>query len=195
MKQRVYIIHGWDDNPNNGWFPWLKKQLEAKYPGIEVHIPAMPDTGNPTIDVWVPFLQHLVGKPDEQTFFVGHSVGGQTILRMIERLPESEKVGGVVLVAGWLNLKPAGMEDEVSAAIATPWIQRPINWPKIRSHLSAVAAIMSDDDQFVPIEDGKVFVRELGAKLAVEHQKRHLGGFDGVMVLPSVLNAVEKMLQ
>ena len=28
--QRVFIIHGWDGYPEEGWFPWLKKELEAK---------------------------------------------------------------------------------------------------------------------------------------------------------------------
>lgn len=192
MKQRVYIIHGWDGYPEEGWFPWLKKKLSAQ--SVEVHMPAMPDTAHPTIDVWVPFLKHLVGPVDEQTFFVGHSVGCQTILRYLERLPAGENIGGVVLVAGWLTLKPAAMEDEVSTAIATPWIQRPLNWPQIRSHLGSVTAIMSDDDQFVSIEDGKIFTRELGAQLVIEHQKRHLGGEEGVMVLPSVAKALGEMM-
>ena len=32
------MVHGWDGNPNNHWFPWLKKELEKR--GFEVHVPA-----------------------------------------------------------------------------------------------------------------------------------------------------------
>lgn len=191
--KRVYIIHGWDGTPQEGWFPWLKKKLEAE--GVEVHVPAMPDSAHPTIDIWVPFLQHLVGQPDDQTFFIGHSVGCQTILRYLERLSEGKKVGGVVLVAGWTTLKSEALADEVAASVAAPWLQRPINWPKIRAHVATVTAIHSDDDQFVSIENGKVFTRELGATLIVEHQKRHLGGEDGIMILHSALVAIEGMLK
>lgn len=193
MTKRVFIIHGWEGHPQEGWFPWLKKKLEAN--GVEVHVPAMPDASYPTIDIWVPFLKHLVGEADAQTFFVGHSIGCQAILRYLETLPETAKIGGVVLVAGWVSLKPSVMADEETAAIALPWIQRPLNWPKIRSRLGAAVAINSDDDQFVSVEDGKVFARELGAKLVIEHHKRHLGGEDGVMALASVATSLDEMMK
>ena len=192
MNKRVFIVHGWDGYPEEGWFPWLKKKIAAS--NIEVHVPSMPDTEHPAIDVWVPFLKHLVGKPDEQTYFVGHSIGGQSILRYLETLPAGTTVGGVVMVAGWVNLKPAALEDEESLAVATPWLQRPLNWAKIRQRAKQFTAIMSDDDPYVSVEDGKLFVRELGAKLVIEHQKRHLGGEDGVMVLASVAKALEEMM-
>ncbi len=192
MSKRAFIIHGWDDSPNNGWFPWLKKKLEAA--AVEVHVPAMPDPERPDIDTWALFLKHAVGQADGQTFFVGHSIGGQTILRYLATLPANVKVGGAVLVAGWVTLKPAATEDEDSVAVATPWLERPLNWPKIRTHCDQFTAIVSDDDQFVPIEDSQVFLLELGAKIITEHHKRHLGGLDGVVVLPSVLQAVAQMM-
>ena len=34
MNKRVFIAHGWDGYPEEGWFPWLKKELETK--GFEV---------------------------------------------------------------------------------------------------------------------------------------------------------------
>lgn len=190
--KRIFIVHGWDGFPEEGRFPWLKKKLEAQ--GVEVHVPAMPDAERPVIDVWVPFLKHLAGKPDGRTFFVGHSIGGQTILRYLETLSAGTQVGGAVLVAGWVHLKPAATEDEESLAVATPWLQRPLNWPKIRKHAKLFAAIMSDDDPYVPVEDGKLFVRELGAKLIIEHQKQHLGGENGVVVLASAAKALAEMM-
>ncbi len=193
MHRRVFIIHGWEDTPHNGWFPWLKKELVRL--GIEVHAPTMPDASHPMIDVWVPFLQHLVGTADAHTYFVGHSIGCQTILRYAQSLPDEVHIGGAILVAGWVTLKPAALEDEDAAAVALPWIQRPLDWPKIRRHLPKVTAILSDDDQFVPVEDGKVFVRELHAQLIIEHQKRHLGGFDGLTTLPSALRSLEALMR
>lgn len=192
MKPRVFIIHGWDDTPHNGWFPWLKAKLIAQ--GIEVHAPTMPNPAHPTIDAWVPFLQRLVGTADAQTYFVGHSIGCQTILRYLETVPDDIMIGGAVLVAGWVTLKPEAVEEEETAAVAAQWLQQSIHWPAIRKHVHRVTAIMSDDDQFVPLEDSKVFVRELGADVIVERQKKHLGGYDGVSILPSVLRVLEGMM-
>lgn len=44
---RVFIIHGWEGYPKEGWFPWLKKELEDK--GVEVHVPQLPNADAPEI--------------------------------------------------------------------------------------------------------------------------------------------------
>lgn len=101
MHKRVFIIHGWDGYPEEGWFPWLKKELEAK--SFTVFVPQLPKPDEPRIDNWVPELRKVVGNPDEQTYFVGHSMGCQTIARYLETLPEGVKVGGAVFVAGFFK--------------------------------------------------------------------------------------------
>ena len=101
MKKRVFIAHGWDGYPEEGWFPWLKKELEAK--GFEVYVPQLPETGSPRIHNWVPKLAEVVGEIDENTYFVGYSMGCQTIARYLETLPEGVKVGGAVFVAGFFK--------------------------------------------------------------------------------------------
>src|SRR3989344_2952524 len=97
MNKRVFVIHGWGGGPEEGWFPLLKNELQGH--GLEVIVPAMPNTDNPKIEEWVSSLAKMVGQPDENTFFVGHSIGCQAILRYIESI--NKKVGGAVFVAGW----------------------------------------------------------------------------------------------
>lgn len=79
MSKRVFIIHGWDGFPEEGIFPWLKKELQNR--GFLVFNPSMPEPSRPQIETWVKFLEKQVGIPDENTFFFGHSIGAQTILR------------------------------------------------------------------------------------------------------------------
>lgn len=190
MTTRVYIIHGWDDAPTNGWFPWLKNKLEKD--GAEVHAPSMPDAAHPAIDVWVPFLKHLVGQANAHTFFVGHSIGCQTVLRYLETLPSGVKIGGAVLVAGWLTLKAAAIEDDDTAAVARSWLQRPIDWAKVRSHIDQVAAVMSDSDPYVAAENAEIFRRELDARVIIEHDRGHLSGADGISRVASVWEAIRQ---
>ncbi len=83
-KKRIFIIHGWDGNPNEAWLGWLQDELKKK--NIEVFAPQMPNTHKPKIKEWVSFLFDLVGEPDEQTFFIGHSIGCQTIMRYLEKI-------------------------------------------------------------------------------------------------------------
>ncbi|MBI2985100.1 MAG: serine hydrolase family protein [Candidatus Kerfeldbacteria bacterium] len=193
MKKRVFIIHGWDDSPAGSWFPWLKSKLEDE--GWQVEVPAMPDPGQPDIGRWVEALADAVGEPEKQTYFVGHSVGCQTIIRYLERLPSSIRVGGAVLVGGWLNLKPAAIEDNESKAIAEPWLTEPIDWSKVRAHLPKVIAIMSDNDPYVPLSDGALWQKNLAAELVLERQKGHMNSDgDGVTELPSALEAIHRLV-
>lgn len=185
MVKRVFIIHGWSGFPDEGWFPWLKKELVKK--GFKAEIPAMPNPDFPKINEWVSFLAKAVKKADENTFFVGHSIGCQTILRYLESLPQGAKVGGVVLVAGWLHLTEETFKEEGAEEIASPWLDTPIDWDKILLHADKFTAIFSANDLYVPLSDSKIFMKKLDAKLIVEHGKGHFSGSDNVNELPSVL--------
>src|SRR3989338_4452907 len=81
----VFLIHGWEGNPNNHWFPWLSWELKAR--GWEVNAPQMPNAAKPKVKEWVDFLRDYVGKPDKDTYFVGHSLGCIAIARYLAKLP------------------------------------------------------------------------------------------------------------
>ena len=189
--KRVFIVHGWASSPEDGWFPWLKKELEQK--GFQVEVPAMPDPDEPKIESWVQALSEAVGRADEDTFFVGHSIGCQTILRFLERLPADQKIGGMALVAGWLTLQ--GLETDEEEEMARPWLEKPIQFEKVKAQAGSIVALFSDDDPFVPRENEELFEKRLGAKIIVEHGKGHFSEGDGVKELPSALEAVLAMAQ
>lgn len=185
MKKRVFIIHGWSGQPDVGWLLWLRKELENR--GFEVVAPQMPETDEPKIEKWVPFFEEKVGEADENTYFIGHSIGCQTILRYLEKLPEDKKVGGALFVAGWFNLKPEASEDKDDIKTAKPWLETPIDFGKILNHTEKFTAIFSDNDPYVPIEDAELFKQKLGAKTIIQNNKGHFRGEDGSTELPVVL--------
>src|SRR3990167_8494541 len=92
--KRIFIVHGWGGYPGEGWFPWLKKELETR--GFVVSIPQLPDAENPRIEGWVAKLAETVNVPDENTYFVGHSIGCPTIAHYLQSLPAGVMVGGAV---------------------------------------------------------------------------------------------------
>ena len=189
MPKRVFIIHGWGGSPDEGWFPWLATQLQSR--GFEVQVPAMPDADEPAIEDWVAFLRRRVGKSDENTYFVGHSIGCQAIMRYIETLGAEERAGGAVFVAGWFTLMV--LETDEEKEIARPWLETPINTAKIRQKIGKMFAIFSDNDPVVPAENIEMFEERLGARTFIEDEKGHLSGSDNVTVLPSALNAALEM--
>lgn len=148
----------------------------------------MPDSENPKIEIWIPYLSQLVGRADENTYFVGHSIGCQTIIRYLQTLPEGTKVGGAVFVAGWYNLRNLGTDEE--KAIADPWVNEPRDDKKIRKVVNKSVAIFSDNDPFVLEENQRSWKDLVGAKIIVEHKKGHFSGSDGIKELPSALQSV-----
>ncbi len=185
--KRIFIIHGWGGNPKDGWFPWLKKELENK--GYKVEVLSMPNSDEPKIKEWVSFLNKKVGKLDENTYFVGHSIGCQTIMRYLEN--SNIKIKGIIFVAAWFNLK--NLETKEDEEIAEPWIKTKIDLKKVKDNCKKVITIFSDNDPFVPLSDSKIFKKELNAKIIIEKNKGHFSGSDNIRKLPVVLNELLKL--
>ena len=74
---------------------------------------------------WIDTLSSKVESLDEDTYFLGHSIGCQTIMRFLET-KELTNIGGILFVAPWLDLLPKAIEDEESYNTAYPWINTPI---------------------------------------------------------------------
>lgn len=185
---KVIIVHGWGGSSEANWMPWIKEALEDK--GFEAITLDMPDTEHPKIKEWVSYLESKVGKPDEETHFIGHSIGCQTILRYLEKI--NKKVGKVILVAPWMHLDENTIkeEGEESVKISKPWMETPINFKKIKN-LSNFLCIFSDDDPYVPISDTKIFRKELDAKIVIEHKQGHFNDEKYPIILNKFLEIVK----
>ena len=93
--KKVYIIHRWGADSTSDWIPWLKEELEKK--DIRT-VSDMQDTNNPTIENWIDEISGIVTSPDSDTYFVGHSIGCQAVVRYLSTLPEGVSIGGSILV-------------------------------------------------------------------------------------------------
>ncbi|MBI4020183.1 MAG: serine hydrolase family protein [Candidatus Aenigmarchaeota archaeon] len=188
MPKRAFIIHQWCGSPGSDWYPWLKKELEKR--GFAAEIPAMPEPESPDIAKWVGFIGKSVGKADRETYFVGHSIGCQAILRYLET---GGHIGGAVFVAGWFTLTREAMPTRAEKAIANPWIRTPIDFRKVRQATGNFAAIFSGNDPYVPLENASMFRERLGAKIIIQAGKGHFTKEDGITKVPAALEATLAM--
>lgn len=190
-QKRVFIIHGWGGNPGEAWLPWLAKNLREQ--GFLVEVPEMPDTDNPKIEAWTDYIRKKVRRCDENTFFVGGSIGCQAIMRYLEKLAENEKCGGAVFVAGWFTL--SNIDGEEDRLVSSPWLNTPIDFEKIKKHTKKFTCIFSNNDPYVPKENWEMFSKNLEAKIVMENNKGHFADDDGIKELPAALDAVLKIAQ
>jgi hypothetical protein len=155
----------------------------------------MPDPDVPIIEKWVDYLSEVIGAagPDKDTYFVGHSIGCQTILRYLDarHFEPLETVGGAIFIAGWFNLE--NLEDDETKAIARPWMENPINSVKIKTVLPKSTLIISDNDPYDAFEENKQKFSELGSKIVELHNAGHIGAEDGFTKLPQALSELEAL--
>lgn len=184
---RAFVVHGWGGSPNNDWMPWVTKELENK--GYEVSTPLMPDTDNPQIEAWVSKLTELVGETRVTDIFIGHSIGCQTILRFLEKLPSNKKVGKVILVAPWFEL--TNLENDEMWQIADPWLESQIDFSRIVGKANSFVTFFSDNDGWVPINiNMKLFKERLNPEVIVLNNKGHFTQDEGILEIPEILNLI-----
>ena len=185
--KKVYMIHGWSGSSRGGWFDWLREKLIEQ--NIEVRAFDMPDTNNPQIDAWINCIKQNILPLDEETYFVGHSIGCQAIMRFLETLDEDDsKVAGCVFVAGFFNLKEESF-TEGEKITAKPWLEIKIDFEKVKQHCSNFLALFSDKDPYVPLSDEKLFAKNLGAKTIIKNDEEH---FNKKHQMPEVLKFILK---
>ena len=189
---KVYIVHCWEGTKDDGWYPWLDKELSNE--NTTVYRFNMPNTENLKIEEWVPFLDSIVKDLDSNTYFVGHSIGCQTILKFLQSR-DITNIGGILLVAPWLSLLPEAISDPESYETAKPWLTTPIDFEKVKKFTSNITCIFSDDDYFVSLSQKEVFENVLNAKTIVVSNKGHISEEDDVYELKEILDACNKMME
>ncbi|KHO54939.1 MAG: hypothetical protein QT10_C0009G0021 [archaeon GW2011_AR19] len=184
-NKKVYLIHRWGGDSESDWYGWTKKELEKK--GIPVGVFDMPNTDNPKIEKWVKYLEENIKDVDEQTYFIGHSVGCQTILRYLEKLHKHKRIAGCVFVAPWfelINLEPEEMK------IAHPWINTQIDFSRILDHCNNFLAIFSKNDPYVHLDEIEKFKKNLGAKIIIKEKQGHFTEEDGIKKIHEILEFI-----
>ena len=167
---KIYIVHCWGGTKDDGWYPWLDKELSNE--NTIVYRFNMPNTESPKIEEWTSFLDKQVEKLDANTYFVGHSIGCQTIMRYLQS-KEVCKIGGILFVAPWLDL----------------------NFEKVKSFTNNIKCIFSDNDYFVSIEQKSKFEKLLNAHAIVVKGKGHISQDDDVYELNEILEECNKMIK
>lgn len=184
--QKVYIIHGYDAHPQKHWFVWLKNELE-KDNNVSVDILNLPNANNPTLESWINALNEQINKIDENTFFIGHSLGCITTLRYLEGL-DSKKVGGVLLVSGFD--KPLSILPSLD-----PFVKEPLDYKKLQKNIKQKIVLSAKDDEIVPTELSKDLAKNLGAEFIQAKQGGHFMETDGFKTFPLALENMQKMLE
>jgi len=166
------IIHGANGSPKEHWLPWLQKQLEPYGPAIA---PQFPIGKQQSLRNWLEAVRKA--KIDKNTILIGHSIGCAFILDLLEKHPAR----AAFLVGGFTG-KLGISYDSANKSFA----EREFDWEKIRRHCGTFLVYHSDNDPYVPFEQGREFAQHLGVPLRLVSHAGHFRSQDGYATFPAL---------
>lgn len=153
----AFIFHGTAGYPEENWFPWLKAELEKT--GRKVFVPQFPTPAGQSVQAWNDVLAKYRSHINKDTIFVGHSLGGLFLLRLLEELPEP--VNMAVFVGTPIGKKPlSNYERDSSFSNGFHF-----DWNAIKEKASHFSVFHSDNDPYVSLANGENLAKYLGVGL------------------------------
>jgi predicted alpha/beta hydrolase family esterase len=182
----VILIHGYTGGPDKPRFHWLREQLKAE--NVRLVLPQMPEPNHPNETAWINVIDGLVAAAEPPILLVGHSLGGLAGLRWLEERTKEP-------IHAFISLAGVTMPDRhIDAPYATEW-KAPQNWNQIRKNAGHIAAIHSEDDTHVAMDESERLVRNTGATLLRVTGRGHFSDADGVTDLPELLQTIDTLIQ
>jgi len=179
---KAFLFHCWGGDSRSCWGGWLADTLRQK--GITVIAPDFPSTDNPKLEEWLAEARKQVPAFDDSWVLIGHSLGCPAILRLLEDFGQEERVGAAILVAGFAK--------DLEIPQIKNFVDKKFDWPKIRKSCRRFFVINSDNDPYIPIDEGQRLADNLGADLIVEHGGGHINEGSGYASYPLLLKIVEE---
>ena len=181
----VFIFHGTGGYPEENWFPWLKKELEQQ--GCQVIIPQFPTPEGQSLEAWLRIVETYKENINEETIFIGHSLGGLFLLRVLERLKHS--VFAAFFVSAPIGIKPIRFYESDYQFSGFSF-----DWSKIKNSATQFTVFHSDNDPYVSLGNGKELAKQLGVKLNFIPNAGHLNTESGYTTFEELLEELKKLL-
>ncbi len=181
----IFIIHGAFGNPEENWFPWLKKELGKL--GHEIFIPKFPTPDNQTLENWEKVFQEYKKYLDENSIVIGHSLGVVFLLRVLER--ESKPIKAAFFVSGFTDLLNNPTFDEINQT----FIEKNFNWLKIKNNCNKFYVFHSDNDPYVPLSQAKKLSKKLDTNLNLVKNAGHFNKGSGYSEFSLLLAQIKEI--
>lgn len=182
---KFFIIHGSYGNPEENWFPWLKDKLESV--GHTVFVPEFPTPKNQTLKNWTIVFEKYIDKIDNDTIFIGHSLGPSFILSLLEKLNLPKPIKTCFLISGFIGLLNNEEFDEINKT----FVEKEFNWDKIKKNCKKFYIIHSDNDPYVSIEKAEELAEKLGFEVILIKGAGHFNTKSGYSEFPELLKRIK----
>lgn len=181
--KNAFIIHGAYGSPQENWFPWLKVELEKL--GYKVIVPQFPTPDGQNLKSWLEVFEQYKSELNSDTVIIGHSIAVAFIFRVLEQLDHPIKAA--FLIAGFIR----GLDNSEVDQINASFYDEPFDWEKIRSNCQTFVCFNSDNDPYVPLEQGEEAAKNLGVDVTLVKDAGHFNTASGYTSFPLLLGKIK----
>ncbi len=177
----VFIFHGVYGDSHENWFPWLKTELEKK--GHKVFVPDFPHADRPQLKEWLEHLAQYERNIDEQTVFVGHSLGVAFALRYLEH--SQKKIASSFFVAPVWEI----MDNEFDSLMLT-FTAAPYDWKAAKEHCANFTILQSTNDPYIMPDKTSALAKHLDVSVTVIQNAGHFNAPAGYTKFPQLRDMI-----
>ena len=184
---KIIILHGVTSHDQRHRFQRLKQEMSKQ--GVEVLIPNLPNTDNPSHTEQLAFLQKgYAGKLDENTIIIGHSLW--CLLWAAFLLETGKKIKKLISTGPVFDHMPEIKQFPVTTPYIA-WIK--IDTKKLETLLDEHIVFISKTDPFIPYEKATEYYNKNFSKALLVHfdDKGHFSDKVGNLTeFPELLNYI-----
>lgn len=143
----------------------------------------MPDPLSPDPAKWQQKLQSLPFDIDENTVFIGHSLGCVTALQFISS--QKQSVAGYILVSGFDTEQQTIPELRSHTA-------NPLNYASLIDIADKRISVISTNDEIVSPQSSKALAEALKTQIIIEENTGHFLDREGYTAFPTLLGVIKQ---
>lgn len=187
--RNIFIIHGSYGHPEENWFPWLKKELEAL--GHNVIVPRFPihsdSTNNHRLNEWIDEFGKYKNFVNDETIIVAHSRGCVFCYHILPTF--KVPIDATFLVGPWDTFQWGDVRLE-------SFHSKPFEWGAIRNKSKCIEVFQSTND-VIPVSEGQRIATNLHAKINIVKNAGHfnIATYKRFVKFPLLLEQIKKRLK
>lgn len=156
--------------------------------GYDVFIPKFPTPDGQNIDNWREVFKKYIDKIDENTIFVGHSLGPLFILDVLQSIDIKIKVA--FFVASVFDYIDIENFDKINKS----FIENQLDWEKIRHNCSNFFLYHLDNDPYVSLIHSKNLSEKIFGNLKVVYGAGHFNKDFGYTKFDLLFDDIKKLV-
>lgn len=184
-KTKIYLIHGYTASSTSNWFQSFKKELQNE--DAEVIVFDMPDSNSPNFNEWINHIEKSIQNYDEDSIFIGHSLGCTTVLSYLNKNRLSSNIKGMYMISGFTEETPIPELSE--------FINDELNYSYLIGLTKNRIAISAKDDDIVPFQFSERMAERLDANFILLDEGKHFIDRDNYIEFPFLVNEVKKLIR